>query len=922
MRTIRHLTVLIPVLVPAALVPATLAQDVYLSRTLAELDLRGEPNLERRLGALDARNGQAPRLVVESGAAEAYLGVPWRAPWGEDPLTVSEVQLGVRADGGSREVRGTIWLSDGRDRVAHAFVLPLDDARSDARADFLEAKALHYTWLYSSDLPGAAWFRHRAREASDEYAILTGERIEFDPEQRMRGRRGRKNDLEQTYALFTGGQALAENLALDQAVEPAGSEGPLIPVDEIEGITVQELEFPQPAEIAIDALVARIPIDQHGVFFPSFSSFVRVVDELKASGAPALELFDASSQDARTQERYERQLCLSLDAAARMFGDSLIESVAVTGGDPYLRTGSDVTLLLRAREVGLLESFVAERQEAAAARDGAREVRTRVGGVEVVGVVTDDRTISSYRMRLDRDLLVSNSLAALERLVEVAAGERESLLAAPEYPFFRGRYPVDEPEDAFLVLTDATIRRWCGPRWRIGASRRVRAAALMADARARDLEARLVRGENPAPGVIASAMPLPGAGALRRTDQGILSDTYGTPEFVTPIVELDMDLVTTAERDGYVRFRDDYERRWREAFDPIAARLVCLDDGIELDVSVMPLVVRSEYRELIQLSRGATLPADAGDPHADALYHFGLALGRESWIFSQSDGFARMVAPGLADPLAWVGQDVSIWVDRDDEYFARLSESGDGYDFLEEHGFQLPIGIRIASTDSLRLAGFITGLRGMIDSSAPGLVRFEAREHAERGYVAILPEGLEDLAGGRLEIYYATFSDAFVLSLREEVIQRAIERDLARRKGEAVAGSDERWLGESAGLRLRGEFLGLVEAFVGDEWARERRDLSWLALPILDEWRQLGVDDPLAFHAGEWGVALRCPGDGEYAWDPAVGAHASTAFGRPAAPLDGPRLPAAVKAVRAADLGLTFEDGGLRARVRLLRHPR
>ena len=57
-----------------------------------------------------------------------------------------------------------------------------------------------------------------------------------------------------------------------------------------------------------------------------------------------------------------------------------------------------------------------------------------------------------------------------------------SLGATDEYTFFRTRYPrgVDS-ETGLLILSDATIRRWCSPKWRIAASRRTRVAAAMAD---------------------------------------------------------------------------------------------------------------------------------------------------------------------------------------------------------------------------------------------------------------------------------------------------------------------------------------------------------------------------------------------------------------------------------------------------------
>ena len=74
----------------------------------------------------------------------------------------------------------------------------------------------------------------------------------------------------------------------------------------------------------------------------------------------------------------------------------------------------------------------------------------------------------------------------------IANGPESSsrLVDAPEYRFFRTRYPRGaDGETALLILTDATIRRWCGPRWRIASSRRVRTAAALAEMQAANLAA-------------------------------------------------------------------------------------------------------------------------------------------------------------------------------------------------------------------------------------------------------------------------------------------------------------------------------------------------------------------------------------------------------------------------------------------------
>jgi len=54
-----------------------------------------------------------------------------------------------------------------------------------------------------------------------------------------------------------------------------------------------------------------------------------------------------------------------------------------------------------------------------------------------------------------------NSRKQIENLVRTAQGKLPALSSQEEYLFFRQRYVRgDESETAFLVLSDATIRRW------------------------------------------------------------------------------------------------------------------------------------------------------------------------------------------------------------------------------------------------------------------------------------------------------------------------------------------------------------------------------------------------------------------------------------------------------------------------------
>src|SRR5205814_4170553 len=121
-----------------------------------------------------------------------------------------------------------------------------------------------------------------------------------------------------------------------------------------------------------------------------------------------------------------------------------------------------------------------------------------------------------------------------------------------------------------------------------------------------------------------------GLGEMRLVPGGVASSVYGSLEFMTPIVELEMTKVTQAEADTYKRWRDTYQQNWRNYFDPIAVRFNAAEGMLGADLSVMPLIANSEYREFIAISHGAKILPGTGDPHPEALAHVALAINVKS----------------------------------------------------------------------------------------------------------------------------------------------------------------------------------------------------------------------------------------------------------------------------------------------------
>jgi hypothetical protein len=96
-------------------------------------------------------------------------------------------------------------------------------------------------------------------------------------------------------------------------------------------------------------------------------------------------------------------------------------------------------------------------------------------------------------------------------------------------------------------------------------------------------------------------------------------------------------------------------------------------------------------------------------------------------------------------------------------------------------------------------------------------------------------------------------------------------------------------------------------------------DASWANLPILNEWHRLFPDlDPVVVHERVFGVRLVCPGGGQYRWNAELGTMESTVYGSPLAPTpDAPEWPAAITNLTGADVGMTFENNGVRVKMRL-----
>ena len=775
-------------------------------------------------------------------------------------------------------VRGWLFVQNGDKRLkGYPFTFDAKKAKKLAadrtgETNYLKNKLAYYDRLQNLQVPGTAWFRHQANQATERLKVLQpAEKHQHGNNRTNRfNRPTRKVGLERTIDLFSGGRAISENLQLDRELRLSSDEqNRTIPLAEVKGITIEEMPWKEligAAKPKLDPLASVLPHDQHALFFPTFRSMIEVMDEATEQGTPLLRLGEGRAESARSREKYREQLCLPDTELSRILGPKLISSVAMTG-------------------------------------------------INYVGLVAPGDLIKSYCATVRKNIVVvTNSLEQLRCIIQVSAGKKTSLSSLEEYHYFRQRYlrPPAQHEHVFALISDATIRRWCGPEWRIGASRRTRAASALAELQARNES-----------GTPLNAKEFPELGKVQLINGRVHSPRFGNLAFLRSVEELGINKITPEEKRAYVFFRDRYQSHWSQYFDPIAARLSMKDGKISGDITILPLIGGSDYRRMISTVGEVKLKDSSGDPHPEALLHWVTALDMDSPELKQASNFAAIMAPSLGTgAFSWIGESYSIYLDRSPFFkelgqaFAKGGEDG-AEDFMEKNWGRIPAALNVEVRNPFKLTAFLAGFRAWLEQTAPGMTVWSNHSHKKQGYVKIAPgknlqEDLMEDGAAPIALYYVPSSKVLTVSLSEDMIKRAIDRNLVRRS-DGTALPEATWSGKSSAFFAKNPLIDLADGILQRESLRRFQEKSWSNLHALNAWRiQLGKKDASAYHMEVWQTELQCPGGGKYAWNEKFQTYESSVFGHPGKPSMPKNGIGLLGPFGAVDFGITFENDGLR----------
>jgi hypothetical protein len=239
---------------------------------------------------------------------------------------------------------------------------------------------------------------------------------------------------------------------------------------------------------------------------------------------------------------------------------------------------------------------------------------------------------------------------------------------------------------------------------------------------------------------------------------------------------------------------------------------------------------------------------------------------------------------------------------------------------------RLPIAVRAEVSNGLRLTAFLVAARAFVEQTSPGMVLWESMKYKDQPYVKITPTAR---AKGQIKevekvaLYYVASGDALLLTLSENVMKHAIDRQLAREAAEKdktapPAIAQKPWLGSNVAVHANRKTIDLINVMNREEGQLAMQVRAWSNLPILNEWKRLYPDcDPVELHERVWKIRLICPGGGRYVWNDKYQTMESTVYGHPGEPKNGPTAAIALDQFSSGDFGLTFEHQGLRARVSL-----
>lgn len=619
-----------------------------------------------------------------------------------------------------------------------------------------------------------------------------------------------RTDLATFMETTTGATAIQEALQTDRSLFALAAREPAnIPIASLEGPKLGSHPWkPMLTRLGappLEPLASNAPAEFYYVRATDLPSLYRLLDEVDAWGTPAATLLDGAYEERALASRYETALAVKRGPLTRLLGSAVVGEVAIVGSDPYVKEGSDVTVLLQVKSRPLLDAALSAVLTELEREHGSLSRSTRThAGVDVSVSRSADGAVAQERASVGDLEIVSNSPNAINAVLEAHNGLRPRLGDEPDFQYMLARDAAVRA-DVLGYMGDRFVRAVVGPRQKVlEARRQIALGELMTPGFAALLYG-WMQGKSPATvddlfskSLLAKSEMVHAGGAPITWHPGTAArSSWGTPAALTPLIDLPVpQSVTISERAGYQWFARGYEMDWSAYVDPVALRVAFVSgegrQTMTIDLRELPLIDGTTYREAADFVGDArfTAPALAGGVRSV------VGIGPDAWprreLTSTLQGFSSREIK-----FDWVGPWASVGLFDRSVLTSTLLQAGpeevpqkpdpNGSSEMSERNMAsllatFPLYAQIAVKGAAQAAVALAAIRVVANETIPGMFEWgQAERYRDIPIVRIhMKKEIGGLGGedSGLDLFYAVTSDAITLTLQDWALRRLIDEAL------------------------------------------------------------------------------------------------------------------------------------------------
>ena len=564
-----------------------------------------------------------------------------------------------------------------------------------------------------------------------------------------------------------------------------------------------QAKLPDPAAGVPEPLAAAVPAEFWYARVDDIRLLLRLLDEADAWITPVVQVLQQNPEDRHLADRYQAQLGLRRTDLAKLFGHTVVGQVAIVGSDPYLREGSDVTMIFSVKQQAIFDAELSKHIEAYKAELPGLTTSTRdYQGVQISESRDPGGTVRQQRAQVGELAFVSNSPKALERILDAQGGRTPRLGDEADLRYMLARDPG--AHQAFAFLSDKFIAAVIGPQQKVQAARRQQALAeLLTPGYAALLHGWLF-GAAPASTealvksglLLADELKHADGAAIEFTPGGPARSSWGQASALTPLIDLPaVTQVSEAEKLAYENFGRGYQQYWKQFIDPVAIRVDVKDEAgtstADIDVRILPLISATDYSDIEAIVGSTRVQVGAHEHGLLSVW----AVGKDARLRGELDGLMRSMTQKTDIGLGWLGDWVLVGLDdraalvellaNFDKTVQLPPEKGGNGDFNDVEMWRkigkFPLYAAAEVKNPAMLVATLTAIRGMLGEVAPGWVEWgEVSKHRDLPIVRVGMSKTAPLLPNRdiadaVALHYVQTGTAVVLALDVETLKVAVD---------------------------------------------------------------------------------------------------------------------------------------------------